>query len=208
MTDTAPAPQRGYKRSWKNYFLNARYQMRFTLFMVALCAVMMGGLGWWVMKEARNATKVGESTIQGNAYMDESVQQAEIANLRSKELRLEIVLLAIGVALSLGLFVYGIKMTHKVAGPLFKIQLYLDKVKNNRYDKVYNLRKGDQLVAFFDHFREAHEALRKRQEQDVTQLREIVGAAESANLAAKSPALAACLEDMKQLLKSKEGSLA
>ena len=68
-------------------------------------------------------------------------------------------------------------MTHKVAGPLFKIGLYLDKVKAGKYDTVYNLRKGDQLMEFFDHFREAHTALRKVQERDVAQLKELFGEA-------------------------------
>jgi hypothetical protein len=53
------APQnKGYKRSWKNLLLNKRYQLRFTLFMVALSAVLMGLLGWWVMKVAGRATEV------------------------------------------------------------------------------------------------------------------------------------------------------
>ena len=53
----------------------------------------------------------------------------------------------------LGLAVYGIKMTHKVAGPLFKVSLYLAKMRDGRFDKVYNLRKGDQLVDFYEHFK-------------------------------------------------------
>ena len=36
----------------------------------------------------------------------------------------------------LGLAVYGIKMTHKVAGPLFKVSLYLAKMRDGRFDKV------------------------------------------------------------------------
>ena len=43
---TSPA-NKGYKRSWKNLLLNKRYQLRFTLFMVGLSAVLMAGLGLW-----------------------------------------------------------------------------------------------------------------------------------------------------------------
>jgi hypothetical protein len=197
--------QRGYKRSWKNYFLNLRYQLRFTLFMVLLCGILMSVLGWWVNKESHKAVKVGVNTIRGNEFIQDP--DKEIATLKHQESMLLWVLAGMGVGLSAGLFVYGIRMTHKVAGPLYKIQLYLDKVKNGRFDKVYNLRKGDQLVAFFEHFKEAHEALRARQQADVATLKDVVSAAEAASLGGKSPQLGTSLEELKALLRAKEASL-
>ncbi|NVB84329.1 MAG: hypothetical protein HOV81_38485, partial [Kofleriaceae bacterium] len=57
--------QAGYKRSWKNLLLNKRYQLRFTLFMVGLAAVLMSVLGWWVMMEANEATTVAMARVRG-----------------------------------------------------------------------------------------------------------------------------------------------
>ncbi len=57
----------GYKRSWKNLLLNKRYQLRFTLFMVGVSAVLMSGLGIWVMKEANEATTVAMARVRGEA---------------------------------------------------------------------------------------------------------------------------------------------
>ena len=54
-----------YKRSWKNLLLNKRYQLRFTLFMVGVSAVLMSGLGIWVMKEANEATSVSKARFAG-----------------------------------------------------------------------------------------------------------------------------------------------
>ena len=59
------APQ--YKRSWKNLLLNKRYQLRFTLFMVGVSAVLMSGLGIWVLKEANEATTVAMIRVRGEA---------------------------------------------------------------------------------------------------------------------------------------------
>src|SRR5688500_258325 len=56
---------KGYKRSWKNLLLNKRYQLRFTLFMVALSAVLMCLLGWWVMTVAARATEVSINNVLG-----------------------------------------------------------------------------------------------------------------------------------------------
>src|SRR5262249_22761682 len=57
---------KGYKRSWKNLLLNKRYQLQFTLFMVGISAVLMAGLGIWVMKEANDATTVAKNSIVGD----------------------------------------------------------------------------------------------------------------------------------------------
>lgn len=92
------------------------------------------------------------------------------------------VLFGTGLALILGLAFYGLKMTHKVAGPLFKVSLYLAKMKDGRFDKVYNLRKGDQLVDFYDHFKTAHAGVVTLEKADVAQLEATIAAAEGAGL--------------------------
>jgi hypothetical protein len=205
-----------YKRSWKNYLLNSKYQLRFTLFLVAIAAVLMYMLAWgirnpktkehiWptVMSEAESATKVGVNTIQGLGFDDPQ----QIAELRAHESNLEWILVGTVLLLCGGLFFFGIKMTHKVAGPLHKIGLYLDKVRDGKYDAIHSLRKGDQLVEFFEHFKEAHTALRKVQEKDVQTLRDLIAAAEKSDHTARSPEMTAALDELRALLATKEAGL-
>jgi hypothetical protein len=90
------------------------------------------------------------------------------------------VLIGTGLLLIAGLAVYGIKMTHKVAGPLFKVSLYLAKMRDGRFDKVWNLRKGDQLVDFYEHFKTAHAGVVQMEKDDIAKLRAVVAAAEAA----------------------------
>jgi hypothetical protein len=90
------------------------------------------------------------------------------------------VLIGTGLLLIAGLAVYGIKMTHKVAGPLFKVSLYLAKMRDGRFDKVWNLRKGDQLVDFYEHFKTAHGGVVQMEKDDIAKLRAVVAAAEAA----------------------------
>ena len=90
------------------------------------------------------------------------------------------VLLATGVLLMLGLAVYGIKMTHKVAGPLFKVTLYLAKMRDGRYDKVWNLRKGDQLMDFYEHFKSAHAGVVTMEKDDIERIKATIAAAKDA----------------------------
>jgi hypothetical protein len=112
------------------------------------------------------------------------------------------VLLGTGVLLVLGLAAYGIKMTHKVAGPLFKVSLYLKKMRDGRFDKVYNLRKGDQLTDFYEHFRHAHAGVVKMQQADLERIGAVIAAAESAG-AGDEPAV----RELRELLARKEKSI-
>jgi hypothetical protein len=345
----AGPPNKGYKRSWKNLLINKRYQLRFTLFMVGLSALLMAGLGVWVMKEANDATSVAKSSIAGDAcpkvpvisdtvnddatvplkldgegsagdatgdapskfqhsavdpkdvahhnanddviavqnawcldasctaeqaapleikmstsarcdayvkkkltdatavaalrkalvpvvkcdgggsytvadavtvpaerehhvkvQLDESSMtmmpappsarvippdyserlvahwacvyrnEGKMADLETGRLRILWVLVITGLALVLGLAIYGIKMTHRVAGPLFKVSLYLAKMKDGRYDKVWNLRKGDQLVDFYEHFKHAHAGVVTLERSDIDQMNAVIAAAKEA----------------------------
>ena len=85
-----------------------------------------------------------------------------------------------GLLLVVGLAFYGIKMTHKVAGPLFKVSLYLGKMQQGRFDKVWNLRKGDQLIDFYEHFKNAHAGVVKMEKDDIVKLKAVIAAAEQA----------------------------
>ena len=329
---------KGYKRSWKNLLLNKRYQLRFTLFMVGISALLMTGLGIWVMKQANEATTVAIDRLRGDAcpkipeltdipqdndigvpmklpadgsddtgsagsaapapapvpssvdpkdvathnaqtdvlavkamwcteaeckpataeplqikvkdcdayvkgklddedavealrkatisvvkcdggqtftvadapehhikvQLDESSmtmmpsvpadygnrvvqhwtcevrQVGSIDQLNRGRTRILWVLIATGLMLMFGLAIYGIKMTHKVAGPLFKVSLYLAKMRDGRYDKVWNLRKGDQLVDFYEHFKTAHAGVVQLERDDIEQIKTVIAAAEAA----------------------------
>ncbi len=317
------APQKNYKRSWKNLLINKRYQLRFTLFMVGLSTVLMAGLGIWVMKVANETTTVSMASVRGTpcpkipaltdpsdddlapapmklpqpgeasppatpadpappapeppwagndkagdaasgsagsasvgsasagsgsggsgsadepadgeaprrakVQIDESTMEmtptapkvpadfaAKVVGHYTCEMKLagkidslengrELilwVLIGTGLLLVLGLAIYGIKMTHKVAGPLFKVSLYLAKMKDGRFDKVWNLRKGDQLVDFYDHFKTAHAGVVKMQKDDIAKIKDVIAAAEAAGAGDN-----ATVVELRELLARKEKSI-
>jgi hypothetical protein len=335
-----------YKRSWKNLLINKRYQLRFTLFMVGVSLVLMTALGWWVMREANEATTVAKIRVRGEPcpkvpevveapqeemgmmgadpaapmnvdeppkpaadappepapapeqdppppdkaaeaapptesdlvavkalwcldaecnpelatpmmvkankcddyvkgkfedaesvdalktakipvvkceggeshsvadanprprraavqleessmtialptdfadrivshHICEMRQAGQLDALEDGRARILYVLIATGLLLTIGLAIYGIKMTHKVAGPLFKVTLYLAKMRDGRYDKVWNLRKGDQLVDFYEHFKSAHAGVVTMEKADIEQLKATIAAAKDAGL--------------------------
>ena len=199
--------RRGYKRSWRNLILDTEYQLVFTIAMVLSAGIFMCGLGWQVFDMANTATKTAIADVQGQPLLDPAVADETIARIgERRDLFLE-VLVGAGAVITIGLFLYGIKSTHRVAGPLHKVSTYCDQVTAGRYETTRSLRKGDQLVEFYDHFRQAHDALRKRQEADVACLRALIASADEAELAARSPDLRERLDDLRALLARKEAGL-
>lgn len=154
----------GYKRSIRNYLLDASYQLRFTGVIVVISTVLTGALGYFVMHKAHEASRVVQ--VRALDPTDELAQEL-VKQFASNDRILLVGLIAFGFVLSIVLAAYGIVLTHKVAGPLFKVANHLDKIRDGKLGIVYNLRKGDQLVDFFEHFKGAHDALRARTEEDI-----------------------------------------
>jgi hypothetical protein len=154
----------GYRRSLRNYLLNSRYQLRFTAVIVIISAVLTGALGYVVMSKAHEASRV----VQVRA-MDptDSVAQQLADQFARNDRQMMVILIVFGFALCVALAAYGIMLTHKVAGPLFKITTHLDQIRDGKLAHIRNLRKGDELVDFFEHFKGAHDALRARTEEDI-----------------------------------------
>jgi methyl-accepting chemotaxis protein len=88
-----------------------------------------------------------------------------------------IILIVFGVVLTAVLSIIGIVLTHKVAGPLYKTTMYIDRIREGRLGHIYDLRKGDQLRDFFSHFKEMHAALRTSTQDDIDVLERAAGAA-------------------------------
>jgi hypothetical protein len=129
-------------------------------------------------------------------------QAGKFDRLERGRMRILLAMIATGIFLVFGLAVYGIKMTHRVAGPLFKVSLYLTKMRAGRFDKVYNLRKGDQLIEFYDHFKLAHGGVVAMQQGDIAQLSAVIAAAEAAG-AGSHPAVT----ELREMLARKEKSI-
>jgi nitrogen fixation/metabolism regulation signal transduction histidine kinase len=75
----------------------------------------------------------------------------------------------------------GIVITHKVAGPIFKMKRLLREVGEGKLVVPGRLRKGDELVEFFDVFATMVEKLRVRQEKEIELLDAAIAQAKADN---------------------------
>jgi methyl-accepting chemotaxis protein len=72
----------------------------------------------------------------------------------------------------------GIFVTHKVAGPIYKMKRQLHEVGEGRLTIPGKLRKGDELVEFFETFETMVVNLRERQEVEIAKLERAINTLE------------------------------
>jgi hypothetical protein len=202
-TEAGPGSRPIYKRKVRNYLLDAGLQLRYTATIVVVAIFLTAGLGFKMYQATRDVSKVILWTsLVDPASADEL--QSQFANSD------RVVLWGIvgfGVVLILSISAVGILITHKVAGPLYKIATFFGRVRDNRLGPApANLRKGDELQEFYLAFKDMHSSLRARAEDDVRIIANVVSVLETAP-DTRSPALARALDDLRDLRKRKEESL-
>ena len=158
------APRLPYKRQVRNYILDWRYQMRYTATIVAVSALLTGVLGFLIMNKAHEASRV--VAVRALDPTDQLAQEL-VKQFADNDRAMVFMLVAFGVLFCVLVAAFSIVLTHKVAGPLYKVTLHFDRIRDGRLGTIHNLRRGDQLVEFFEHFKRAHDALRKQVEDDI-----------------------------------------
>jgi hypothetical protein len=101
---------------------------------------------------------------------DAVVLSARAASLVGQQRRMFFILVAALSVLVLFIGLAGIVVTHKVAGPIYKMKGLIEHVGQGHLNLHEKLRKGDELVHFFDAFDAMVEHLRQRQQSEIEQL--------------------------------------
>ena len=65
---------------------------------------------------------------------------------------------------------FGLVFTHRVAGPVYVMNLYVEALAAGHYPRLRPLRKYDELKKFFDRFSHAVERIRAREAEEAQAL--------------------------------------
>ncbi len=95
-------------------------------------------------------------------------EQAE--RLASQRTKVAALLAGLLIALVAGLWCVGIVVTHRVAGPVFKMKRQLRALEKGDFSVPTPLRRGDELKQFFDAFNDTVRSLRARHQSELDQL--------------------------------------
>ncbi len=195
-----------HRRHLRNYLIDKSLQLRYVIVVTLVSAVIAGGLGYLLNRQETYASETIIKSMTNSGFMDHDLVQQVKESLHAQDRSQLTIMLIMGVGLMVVLSGYLVLMTHKVAGPLYKIGLYFDRMRDGKLPKVWPLRKGDQLVDFFEQFRAMDEALRLRTEKEIAALERFVTEAEKAGLP-QAGALGHRVDEVRALIKEKQASL-
>jgi len=100
----------------------------------------------------------------------ESRLKEQLTKLGTQQRNIGRALVVILTLLVIGVGLAGIVVTHRVAGPIYKMKKQLRDLRKGNCEIPAPLRKGDELVDFFEEFRRMVGELRRRQEEEIALL--------------------------------------
>jgi hypothetical protein len=166
-TDARPA----YRR--RHYLLDRRFQLRHTIGLSLVSLAISAAFG----------ATMYQVHLENTALLKVTPEFMPLVKAADQDTLLLIVASTLGIAFAM-VFV-GIWATHRIAGPLWVIAHYLDILGKGRYPRMRPLRKGDQLLEFFERVGGAVDGMRTRDRAEAGELEAV------AQLAASDPAAAA-----------------
>jgi hypothetical protein len=178
MSDSRPGgPPKLHRRT---YVIDRGFQLKYTLLLGAvgaLLSALFGGMMYLAhVDAARQLT---------------AAAQAELAHAEGTQVALTVAM-SVLMAAALGLF--GVLITHRIAGPVYVMSHYVSVIAKGRYPLMRPLRKRDELKGFFDRFQEAIELLRSREAEEAEQIEKALATLEPL---AGTPEAQAVLEQLR-----------
>ena len=156
----AAQPRIKYRR--RTYVVNRRFQFKYTLIITMIGTGIAAALGYFLYISIKESTEIVNATLLEYPQLQEHVQAAD---------QQKYLILILGVAaIALALLVWGVLMTHRVAGPLFIITRYVNTLADGVYPSIRPLRKGDELHDFFEAFAHMMDELKARDRKDLDAL--------------------------------------
>ncbi len=190
-----------HQRSIKNYLLDAPFQLKYTGYLVGvalLISIVLGVFLWRtsgkvveesgrVVEESKKVSDIVKMQIKDDPVYGDNPELMKAFNESAAEsdgrvaaqqnkvaAQQQVMLTSVvgGLALLVLLIgLVGIYITHKVAGPIFKMKGLLKQVGAGKLSfPRRGLRKGDELQHFFDEFLKMADELKARQQSEVERL--------------------------------------
>ena len=164
----------------KNYIIDKKFQFKatftiigFIFVIVALMTVIIGINALDTNKKIKNIVEIEDNIVQVLAFSEPQIeeespkvmnlQMAQNHNTNMQTLRKMITknqiliwtIIIIVFSQGIILFFLLIRQTHRIAGPLYVMRMYMKQVLNGQHpEQMRDLRKHDLLKDFYDMFRD------------------------------------------------------
>jgi hypothetical protein len=112
--------------------------------------------------------------VRRRLLADISLPPALVAELTSVNVHVTWVVLVVAVLCGIALGVFGILLTHRIAGPIYALTHSVAALARGRYPLVRPIRRSDELKDFFELFRKSIESLRAREVEEIFRIEELI----------------------------------
>lgn len=166
------APGAPVKRSFRNYLLVPKFQLKYTSMVVGVTVLVASVLGIQAYSYSKGQTEmltINKMEAQGEAINEQFVKDMEQYSLEAdRKVAFSIVAGVLLLAFALG--VTGIVVTHRLVGPAYRLKVLLRDVRDGHLRVQGRFRKGDELQDVFEAFQEMIESLRAAQAAEIALL--------------------------------------
>lgn len=166
-TGGTPPPQSTpvpYKRSVKNFVLDRRFQFKYTGLIVLASGLIFGATEYAIYDKVRENSELAGLT-------DDPAMAAQLRReLEAEDRKVLLQLVGLWFALVSVLSVVGILATHRIVGPIYVVDRYIQRIKNGEPIHPRPLRRGDEFQALYHHVNEMAMTLRQERVQDAEAL--------------------------------------
>lgn len=143
-----------HRRSIRNFLLDRRFQLKYTLFIVLAGGLIFGTMEAFFYEEVRANSELAVLSPDAEFAADLRAQ------LEAEDREVLMMLAAFWLALVALLFVVGIVATHRIVGPIHVVDRYVRRIRDGEPVEPRPLRRGDEFQTLYRHVNEMAAALR------------------------------------------------
>lgn len=158
------------KRHIRNYLIDADFQLRWVFRVTLVIAIIVAIMGYFVYRTVADATDQMVAQKIGDMELTKESVEAFIATAESDKTTTLYTLVGwlCGLVLMLGLST--IVLTHRIAGPVYKMRRIFRMINGDDLRLWEKLRKADELHEVFDEFGDMLSRLREHRRKDTEDL--------------------------------------
>lgn len=192
----------------RRYLVDRVFQLKYMVMLALLGAgisAVFGAMMYLSHSQSQRALVELMERAPGRGLVDISTIRAEMARFDATFLWLVVGTTAL---MAVALLLFGVLLTHRIAGPVYVMTLYLSALARGQFPVTRPLRKGDELKDFFETLHSAVEGLRKKESDEAQNLSNALNKLGSGDATAATDALRILkeLRDRKNAALGKAGS--
>ena len=167
--------------NWKRstYLIDRPFQYKYTSMVVGLGLIIYLIVAGDKGIEGSKALPSGEGS-KLEQEMKSLKLQSETGDSKAKQ-----ILVGTGVLFIVLLFIFGIIVTHRIAGPIYYIGTLLDQLQNGQTPDTRPLRKRDEFKTFFGQFAKMVDTKKQESDDNLSFLESFAGDLEKAGVDAE-----------------------